>query len=335
VEVLQRFDVDRIHVHHLQENEDYLKDLIGLMRLPFDVTLHDYYLLAPQPHLCNAQGTFVAETGPGASRQILDAVPEAQVASLEAWQARHDWLLLQADRVIAPCKDLAARYRRAIPGVAIRVAPHPERPRPESLPVKVPRLNDTEPLRVVILGMVAAHKGRQIIARCAELCDRRALPIEFHLIGFASPPYDDPPSRFLHLHGEYAAGELPGLIERTAPHLAWFPAQCPESYSYTLSEAMRANLPVLAADLGAFAERLKGRDASWLLDWQSSADEWLDMMSRIRTIFASSVASSAPAPRRPDENDAFYDEDYLAWHMGPRDLHEGRPNDAGRAAQDR
>ena len=105
--------------------------------------------------------------------------------------------------------------------------------------------------------------------------------------------------------------------------------------AHGLVEAAAGKEPVLAADLGAFADRLKGRDASWLLDWQSSADEWLDMMNRIRAIFASSVASSAPAPRRPDESDAFYDEDYLAWHKGPRDLHEGRPNDAGRAAQDR
>lgn len=40
--------------------------------------------------------------------------------------------------------------------------------------------------------------------------------------------------------------------------LIWFPAQWPETYSYTLSACLLGGWPVVAPDLGAFAEKVKG-----------------------------------------------------------------------------
>ena len=62
----------------------------------------------------------------------------------------------------------------------------------------------------------------------------------------------------------------------------WFPAQVPESYSYTLSAALRAGLPVVAPNLGAFAERLNGRAWTWVEPWSRSADEWLAFFQQLR-----------------------------------------------------
>src|SRR2546427_7883740 len=39
------------------------------------------------------------------------------------------------------------------------------------------------------------------------------------------------------------------------PDLAWFPAQWPETYSYTLSACLAAGLPIVAPEIGAFPER--------------------------------------------------------------------------------
>ena len=50
--------------------------------------------------------------------------------------------------------------------------------------------------------------------------------------------------------------ELPLLIARERPDLFLFPARWPETYSYTLSVAMRTGLPIIAPRLGAFGERL-------------------------------------------------------------------------------
>lgn len=45
-----------------------------------------------------------------------------------------------------------------------------------------------------------------------------------------------------------------------------FPAQWPETYSYTLSHALASGLPIIAPNLGAFPERLSGRACATLFD---------------------------------------------------------------------
>ncbi len=44
------------------------------------------------------------------------------------------------------------------------------------------------------------------------------------------------------------------------------PAQWPETYSYTLTAAIDAGLPIVAPRIGAFVERLEGRPLTWLVD---------------------------------------------------------------------
>ena len=73
-----------------------------------------------------------------------------------------------------------------------------------------------------------------------------------------------------------------GALDWLQPDLVWFPAQVPESYSYTLSAALRAGLPVVAPNLGAFAERLNGRAWTWVEPWSRSADEWLAFFQQLR-----------------------------------------------------
>jgi hypothetical protein len=61
----------------------------------------------------------------------------------------------------------------------------------------------------------------------------------------------------VRVHGWYAARELAGLIERESPHVIFFPAIWPETWSFTLTEALRTPAEIVAFDIGAIAERLK------------------------------------------------------------------------------
>jgi hypothetical protein len=48
----------------------------------------------------------------------------------------------------------------------------------------------------------------------------------------------------------------------------------PETFSYTLSEAFAAGLPVVASDVGAFRERALGRPWSWLTPWDTAPGDF-------------------------------------------------------------
>ena len=54
----------------------------------------------------------------------------------------------------------------------------------------------------------------------------------------------------------------------------WFPAPWPETYSYTLSAALTAGLPVVATRIGAFPERLADRPLTWVVEPTLDVDAW-------------------------------------------------------------
>ncbi len=63
------------------------------------------------------------------------------------------------------------------------------------------------------------------------------------------------------ISGKYQEGEALGLLEELNPHIAFLPALWPETYSYTLTLALKLGRPIVAFDIGAIATRL--RAASW------------------------------------------------------------------------
>src|SRR6202011_5129507 len=81
--------------------------------------------------------------------------------------------------------------------------------------------------------------------------------------------------------GEYAEADLPALLAKVKPHVVWLPGACPETYSFTLSGAIDAGLPIVATRIGAFPERLEGRAMTWLVDPEASTEEWLAIFCKL------------------------------------------------------
>ena len=79
----------------------------------------------------------------------------------------------------------------------------------------------------------------------------------------------------------------------------WFPALWPETYSYTLSACLESGMPVVAPNIGAFAERLQGRRWTWLADWQQSSETWLAFFESIKDRHFSTGISPDPIETAP------------------------------------
>ncbi|MBV8573496.1 MAG: glycosyltransferase, partial [Acetobacteraceae bacterium] len=107
--------------------------------------------------------------------------------------------------------------------------------------------------------------------------------------------------------GQYEDAELPRLLARVGPHLVWFPAQWPETYSYTLDAAIAAGLPIVASGIGAFPERLAGRPLTWLADPAATAETWIGTFQEVRAALQVKLAKSKLRQLDPD----FYDRSYV------------------------
>ena len=107
------------------------------------------------------------------------------------------------------------------------------------------------------------------------------------------------------------------LLAWLKPDLVWFPAQWPETYSYTLSAVLQAGLPLVAPDIGAFGERVVGRTWSWIQDWDHDAKEWVRFFQQIRADHfekaeVQSVESTQAAALEASKADAWsYRSDYF------------------------
>ena len=260
---LRAIGVVRLHFHHVHGLPQAILDLPAACALPYDCTLHDYYAICPQYHLAGADGRYCGEPDETGCAACVAERPVQWGLDVRAWRAALGGLVRNAARVIAPSHDVATRVARHLPGVSIDVWPHPEHAQPP-----MPRI-----IRVVTLGTLSREKGLQVVDQCARLVQRRGLPLTFRVLGATSEPLAQHAA--LSIRGSYDEATLPALLAGEHADVLFFPAQVPETYAYTLSIALATGMPIVAAALGAFPERLAGNTAARLVPWDAPAEAWI------------------------------------------------------------
>ncbi len=321
LQTLRRLQVGHIHYHHLLDHVPQICELPAQLGVSHDFTAHDYYSYCPQISLTDHNDRYCGEEGLAQCRQCLQRHPAPGGESIDSWRERHARLLSQARYLIAPSQDTAQRLQRFVPTARIQVVPHaslylqPARhPRPQ------PRvLASGQRLKIVVLGALSRIKGADTLEEVATLTAIQNADLEFHLIGYPYRSLRALPRSLLTVHGGYQEKDLPQLLQSLQADVAWFPALWPETYSYTLSAALEAGLPIVAPNLGAFAERLQNLEWTWLSAWYQSASQWLEFFDTIRREnFCSGsgpaciAASAPPVLRDADGPLLVYRSNYLA-----------------------
>ena len=272
---LKELGVVQADILHTIGLDHHICRLMECLDIPYDVTFLDYFLVAESYHLLDETGTNLALGGRAEEPRIKSLLRDKPHPVVD-----------RARRLLACSRDLAARLRRIAPHLDIICVAPPEPGRPDRFRVTPPRrLDRNRPLRVLLLGDVAPHKGLRTVQAVVEEVASRNLPVEFHIVG------DTSPARFLplqlhapiRLYGRFKREALISVITAIRPDLAWFPIVAPETHGFVLSEAMLAGLPILARGLGAFRERLANREFTWVLSGNEpvSPETWLDWLLRL------------------------------------------------------
>jgi GT2 family glycosyltransferase/glycosyltransferase involved in cell wall biosynthesis len=307
VTLLRACRVERIHIHHLMGYSIDLLHLAEDINAPFDFTVHDYYAICPLITLNDDAGRYCGEPdAEGCNRCLAKRPAGDEISDIASWRAKHAWVLMKADRVITPSRDVAARIIRYYPEIRALAAEHQSSGSAPN-PIPKPLLPD-EPLRIVVLGAMTGHKGFRLLEECAEHARRSRLPLKFTLVGGTEPELKGEPFPYRET-GAYS-GDPSAMLDEAAPHLVWFPAQCPETFSYTLSACLERGLPVAAHDMGAFPERLGGRAWSWIIPHTYWSTEWTEFFLRIREHFLTGTGPQPP-PELPRALAGFYPDGYL------------------------
>lgn len=256
---LENWNVKLIHLHHFMYMNDTLRNFLLSGRYRLAVTLHDYYVVCPRINMTK-DGVYCYE----AQEKECDVCMQNSLAGspgdltcrvyrlpdIGSWRKYWFDFLDKADYVFVPSYDQRERLIRYFPSLTkIRVVENPEIVMPSATyNVKIRRIG--------ILGTISAAKGRSVLLRCARLAEKQHLNMQFVLFGTLCPDERHLPSNLI-VKGKYKEYEVYNLINNEGIDFFWFTAILPETYSYVLTIPIRLGIPVIAADLGAIAERVK------------------------------------------------------------------------------
>ena len=278
VELRALFDAvgaTRIQVHHLVGYGPSLRRALALFDRPYSFHVHDYYTVWPQITLTTGSGRYCGEPLDSGCDECIAGRPSNGAHDIRNWRTSNGWVVQGAEAVVAPSKDTAQRMERYFQR-PVEVLYHEEQG-----VHGVPRLRKRRgktPFKIVLLGVLAPHKGMAMVLDLARVIAARALPLELELIGYPQNQEDELAAAGLRWSGAYAEHQLDELIARSDPDAFLFLSQAPETYSYTLSHALFTGLPIAANRLGAFSERLTGYPGGLLLDPMQEATALADVL---------------------------------------------------------
>jgi O-antigen biosynthesis protein len=299
-DALRSVGFTRVHFHHVHGWSASILKLVKALDIAFDITLHDYAVMCPQYHLSDENGRYCGEPDESGCTSCLQMRPSAWGIGIVEWRSIFGDFLLDAQRVIAPSKDVATRISKHFPDLSVLVWPHPE-VRAAALPIS---------MKVAILGALSVVKGLRVVESVAAHAKQVAPEITFRLIGHSAEPL----TSGITATGSYADVDLPRLIADERPDVIWFPAQVPETHSYTLTQALTSQCAIVASDFGALRERLLGVDRARLVAFDAIDSQWLAALRAAHTDAAGnspirdeSVSSlgTAPSTYRSDYLSAF------------------------------
>ena len=280
LEVLTAIGIDRVHYHHVHGWPQAVLDLPARLGCAYDITLHDFFPACPEYHFTGADGRFCG--GDAQCHRCLDARPAQWPLAIDAWRTLFAGVLKGAQRVIAPSQDAARRLATFFPDVRAEAWPHLYEPAAAPRP----------PLRILVPGAISPEKGLDLLEACVKDAAERALPLHFRVLGYTARPLAPWPQQPYSLTGEYPEGKLAELLALERGDALFFPAQCPETFSYTLSACLDTPLAIVATDLGALPERLARRANARIVAWNSTAREVNDVFMEIAAPVAAPTRSA-------------------------------------------
>lgn len=255
-------------------------DMIMASGLQYEYFIHDFYCVCPRYNLLNKDNVFCScEQDQNVCDNCLQDMPDAM--NINDWRRSFHTLLSRASRISAPSMNTANIIRSYYPELSIAVVEHPVPPHIHNTAGQFRSHGGA--LNISILGAIGLIKGSRIVYELAEKIALQKLPMKLTVIGYTdihSGCYENDAGT-LKITGPYNNEDVSDLLAEYHTDIVLLPSICPETYSYTVSEAIYSGYKVLAFNIGAPSERIRETGMGWLVD-DISSEAILDKLAEIR-----------------------------------------------------
>ncbi|WP_395454199.1 glycosyltransferase (plasmid) [Azospirillum melinis] len=284
VEAARALNVRSVHLHHILGHSDELWTLNERLGVPLDITVHDYYWICPRVTLMDETERYCGEPALSACEKCVsfagvypgeDERYTEVGGTVSAWRRHHALRLESARSVFVPAADVLARMKRYYPSANLQILGHAE---PVPSTVHTRRIANADRIGVAVIGGIGVHKGFEELIRLARWADKRNMPLQFHVIGSVPDPRRFNGLGNVAFHGSYARDRLPGILAAADCQIALFLSIWPETYCYTLSEALAAGLTPVGYDMGAIGDRIRAMEGGIAVPYPSSPEHLGDAL---------------------------------------------------------
>lgn len=299
-DVLSQLPLAGFHFHHMIGLPRWITTLPAQLNKPWLVSLHDYYYMDESISLTNSHGQFCPST----------------LNLNSAWTQSFEDLITKATVCLAPSKACKKLFLEAFPDANI-VTQYHENARfldHKAYPAAELKSSSDSTLKIIVIGALSKIKGADLLESTARICTEQGFNVEFELIGYGYRELLTKPKTALRVSGRYKEQELLTMLRERRDagkaDVVWFTALWPETYSYTLSAAIESGLAIVAPNIGAFPERLYGRDNSWIVPWDLSAQDMANALNSLVT--RSTNEHMSVSTEAPDSQFTVYSDQYLS-----------------------
>ncbi|PGS03192.1 hypothetical protein COC54_17215 [Bacillus pseudomycoides] len=280
--LLSALNIDLIFINHLFKYPiEKMFRLIKHSLVDYYFYIHDFYCVCPSYNLINHQKKYCnAETNVDICQGCIAKIFPKEAIHIEGWREAFHSFFMGAKKVITPShntKDIILKYYKDI---EIEVREHVINPK-ISYSFKEEFLNK-KVLNIAFMGAIDYPKGSSIIYELKDLIVKENLPINIKVIGITNihfNPHKSAEGKF-EVTGRYQVDNLSDILAQNEIALVINPSICPETYSYTTSEAMLSGYPIITFNLGAPAERVEKYQCGWILDNMNS-NEILNLLKNL------------------------------------------------------
>ncbi len=233
-----------------------------------EILFHDYFPLSPSYTLLDSDGVYRGHVTPPRDDHAHSVRRmSGSKVSLEAWQDAWAEFAKRAD-IIVFSEDSAEQVTAVWPHLKDRISLHPHEMRHTIPSLPVPP-SDAPPV-LAILGNIGRQKGAQVVQDLAKARSRDGQGPRLVLIGNIDPAFSLPET--ISVHGSYRVDDLENLAKQYAITHWLIPSVWPETFCYTVHEALNTGLPVLAFGLGAQGAAVRRAHNGVEIPFDSQAD---------------------------------------------------------------
>ncbi|MFT8350523.1 glycosyltransferase [Clostridium saccharoperbutylacetonicum] len=283
-EILDYFNIDLVHIHHLRTHTFDVIDIAKKKDIPVFLTLHDFYLACPNVNFLYLDEKYCKNIRNSENCQrCIKAKFGYNGDFLETWNLKAYDALCKVDKLFAPsksAKEIFEKYYEEKYNQSLLNIEVVEHGMDNGQFAKCGHSLKDDKFVIAFIGGLSPSKGSGIIYDL--ILKNKNKKIEWHLFGNIG-------DRRLNLlkrsdvikHGRYDRTDIVKMLNDKCVDLICIFSIWPETYSYTLSEAISARIPILATDIGALGERIKKDGIGWTIRHDADIKEILDRINKV------------------------------------------------------